>query len=99
MKKFAMIFSVVALIFAYSTTTVSAQKAPEKAKTEKVSDTKTTKATDAKTAGCAHEAKAGCASGDKAKAGCATPCTAGEKKSGCCSGHATAKPVPAPEKK
>jgi hypothetical protein len=99
MKKIAMIFSVVALIFAYSTTTVSAQKAPDKAKTEKVSDTKTPKTTDAKAAGCTHEAKAGCASDDKAKAGCATPCTSGEKKSGCCSSKAAATPVPAPEKK
>lgn len=90
-----MIFSVVALIFAFSSTSVSAQKAPKKAKTEKVADTK-----DVKHEGCTEKAKADCSShtGDKAKAGCATPCASGEKATpGCCAGKAAAKPVPAPE--
>lgn len=99
MKKFAMIFSVVALIFAYSAATVTAQNAPVKAKTEKVSDSKTVKSADGKTAGCTDKAKADCTSGDKAKAGCATPCSSAQAKSGCCSSKAAAKPVPAPEKK
>lgn len=96
MKKIAMILSVTALIFAFSTTSVSAQKAPKKAKTEKVADTK-----EVKHEGCTDKAKANCtsATSDKAKAGCTTPCPSASKSaSGCCSGKATAaKPVPAPE--
>lgn len=106
MKKIAMIFSVAALIFAYSTVTVSAQKAPEKAKTEKVSDSKTPKA-DVKATACP-SAKAGC-TGDKAKAGCdkasagcdkaKAGCTGDKAKAGCCGAKAAATPVPAPTEK
>lgn len=97
MKKIAIIFSVVAFIFAFTTSSVSAQKAPEKAKTEKVSDSKAP-ATDAK-AGCSDKAKAEC--GDKAKAECGDKAKAGcaSAKAGCCGSKAAATPVPAPEKK
>lgn len=91
MKKIAMIFSVAALIFAFSTTQVSAQKAPKKAKTEKVADTK-----DVKHEGCTEKAKADCPSHTGDKAGCTTPCPSGQKTPGCCAGKAAAKPVPAP---
>lgn len=105
MKKIAMVLSVVALVFAYSSTTVSAQNAP-KTKTEKVAVSKTTTATDAQktqATPATNKAKAGCAAtciGDKAKAGCAATCTGDKAKSGCCSGHkAAATPVPASDKK
>ncbi len=98
-----MIFAVAALIFAYSTVTVSAQNAPNKAKTEKVSDAKVVKAdnTKATNAACTDKAKAACS--DKAKAGCTdaqkAACGSAEAKTGCCSSKAAAKPVPAPNKK
>jgi hypothetical protein len=103
MKKLSMIFAVAALIFAYTTVTVSAQNAPTKAKTEKVSEQKAVKAdnTKATNAASTDNAKAGCS--DKAKSGCTeaqkAKCGSAEGKSGCCSSKAAAKPVPAPTKK
>lgn len=93
-----MIISAVALVFAFSTTSVSAQNAPAKnnAKTEKV---------DAAKPCCAAPAAASAtpACGDKAKAACATPCTGDKAQASapaCCSGaKAAAKPVPAPKAK
>jgi len=55
MKKVAIIFSLVAFIFALSTSPVLAQKAPEKAKTEKA-EAKDAPAADAK-AGCSEKRK------------------------------------------
>lgn len=101
MKRVSMILSVMAIVFAFTIASVSAQNAPTtktKASTEKVSTDKADKA------GCAtdtKDAKAGCATKtDAAKSGCATPCS-GDKAKACCSkGTAeSAKPVPAPNKK
>lgn len=99
MKRIAMIISTVALVFAFTATSVSAQNAPAKnnTKTEKVDAAKPCCAAPATTA-------AAPACGDKAKAACATPCTGDKAQAaaapGCCSGaKADAKPVPAPKKK
>ncbi len=100
MKRISMIFSVMALVFAFTLASVSAQNAPKaKTTTEKVATEKSDKAacaTDSK------EAKANCSTKtDGAKAGCATPCS-GEKAKSCCSKGASteaAKPVPASDKK
>jgi hypothetical protein len=100
MKRISMIVSVLALLFAFTTATVSAQNAPKaKTTTEKVATEKSDKA------GCAadnKDAKTNCSTKtDGAKTGCATPCT-GEKAKACCSKGAhteAAKPVPAPDKK
>ncbi|NTW25184.1 MAG: hypothetical protein HGA37_10810 [Lentimicrobium sp.] len=99
MKRISMILSVMAIVFAFTIASVSAQNAPTtKTSTEKVSTEKADKA------GCAtdtKDAKAGCATKtDAAKSGCATPCS-GEKAKACCNkGTAeSAKPVPAPDKK
>jgi hypothetical protein len=99
MKKFAILFSVVALTFAFALSTVNAQNAPAKKSTEKVVSAKSDAAApavekkDAK--GCCTSAKT-----TEAKAGCATPCSS-EKAKACCSGDKAkaAKPVPAPESK
>lgn len=94
MKRISMILSVMAIVFAFTVASVSAQNAPTtKASTEKVSTSKTNKAavtTDSK------DAKAGCAT----KSGCSTSCS-GEKAKTCCNkGTAeSAKPVPASDKK
>lgn len=93
-----MVLTVMALFFAFTIVSVSAQNAPkEKKKTEKTATEKSDKAsTDSK------DAKSGCESkSDAHKSGCATPCS-GEKAKSCCSKGAhsdAAKPVPAPEKK
>ncbi|GAP42535.1 hypothetical protein TBC1_11666 [Lentimicrobium saccharophilum] len=100
MKKFAILFSVVSLTFAFAVSTVNAQNAPAKKSTEKVVSAKTDAAAapavekkDAK--GCCTSAKS-----TEAKAGCATPCSS-EKAKACCSGDKAkaAKPVPAPQSK
>lgn len=100
MKKFALLFSAIALVFAFSVTSVDAQNVPGKKSTEKAISAKSTTATPAK------EAKSDCATPctDKAKttakSDCATPCTdkaksaCGDKKA-----SASAKPVPAPDTK
>lgn len=102
MKRIGMILSVMALVFAFTVATVSAQNAPTtKTSTEKVSAksdvaTPSVEKSDAKT-GCA-PAKTGCA---PAKTGCASTCTGAQAKS-CCSKDAKAegaKPVPASDKK
>jgi len=96
MKRIGMILSVMALLFAFTVATVSAQNAPTtKTTTQKVVTEKSDKApaTDAKS--CAKTC-----SGDKAKA-CDKPCS-GEKAKSCCSKGAkadAAKPVPASDKK
>lgn len=100
MKRISMLFSVMALVFAFTIATVSAQNAPTaKTTTEKVATEKSDKT------GCAtdkKDAKAACSTKtDGAKSGCATPCS-GEKAKACCSkGTSTeaAKPVPASDKK
>lgn len=99
MKRISMILSVMAIVFAFTIASVSAQNAPTtKTSTEKVATEKADKtdcATDKK------DAKAGCATkADAAKSGCATPCS-GEKAKACCNkGTAeSAKPVPASDKK
>ncbi len=95
-----MIFSVLAIVFAFTVASVSAQNAPKaKTTTEKVATEKSDKtdcATDKK------DAKAGCSTKTEgAKTGCATPCS-GDKAKACCSKGAhteAAKPVPASDKK
>lgn len=99
MKKIAVLFSAIALMFAFSATTVVAQNVPTKKTTEKTITAKSSSATPAtvKKADCSDKAKADC--GDKAavKSDCAKTCGEAKAKS-CCSGTKTAaaKPVPAP---
>lgn len=105
MKKFAVLFSAIALIFAFSATSVDAQNVPAKVKKEKVVSAKSQTATKAaaKDADCCDDktkasAKAAdCSDKPAAKSDCATKC--GEAKAKDC-GTATkvssAKPVPAP---
>ncbi|MBV2245852.1 MAG: hypothetical protein KUL83_01705 [Lentimicrobium sp.] len=102
MKKFALLFSAIALVFAFSVTSVDAQNVPGKKSTEKAISAKS--ATEAPAAQ-AKESKGDCAPGtDKAKTSaksdCATPC-ADKAKSACCDkkASASAKPVPAPDTK
>lgn len=103
MKKFAVLFSAIALIFAFSATSVDAQNVPAKVKKEKAISAKSQTATPAaaKDAGCCDKAKttekaADCS--DKAvKSDCAKTC--GEAKAKDCGSAtkvSTAKPVPAP---
>lgn len=99
MKKLAILFSVIALVFAVST--LSAQNAPDKKPTKKAATEKTV--TSAPAVEKSH-VKGDCG-GEKAAAAakssdCATPCTDSKAKSGCCDDKAkAAKPVPAPDKK
>jgi hypothetical protein len=101
MKRISMILSVMALLFAFTFASVSAQNAPAaKTSSEKVVSEKSDKA------GCATDKKDGksCAktcTDDKAKAGCATKCSGDKAKSCCSKGSHTdaAKPVPASDKK
>lgn len=100
MKRISMILSVMALVFAFTIATVSAQNAPKaKTTTEKVVSEKSDKA-DVTTSN--KDVKAGCSpKTDGAKAGCTTPCSS-EKAKACCSKGAhsdAAKPVPASDKK
>ena len=106
MKKFAVLFSAIALIFAFSATSVEAQNVPAKVKKEKVVSAKSQVSTKAaaKDADCADKAKtsekaADCS--DKAvKSDCATTCgEAKAKDCGTATKASTAKPVPAPAKK
>lgn len=84
MKKTAIFVSVIALAFAFTLSTASAQKAPsKKAETKKEAAATKTDCTDKPAA---------------KKADCATPCSS-EKAKSCCSGKTAAKPVPAPESK
>lgn len=101
MKRISMILSVMALVFAFTIATVSAQNAHKaKTTTEKVVSEKSDKAA------CTTDKKDGkaCSSlkTEGAKAGCATPCS-GEKAKACCSKGTSsadaAKPVPASDKK
>ncbi|MDY0344815.1 MAG: hypothetical protein RBR28_14670 [Lentimicrobium sp.] len=102
MKKFALLFSAIALVFAFSVTSVDAQNVPGKKSTEKAISAKSATAAPAVQA---KEAKGDCATPctDKAKTAaktdCATPCT-DKAKSACCDkkASASAKPVPAPDK-
>ena len=102
MKKFAILFSAIALVFAFSISSVDAQNAPSKKKTEKAVSAKSTAAP----AADAKAAKSDCATPctDKAKttakSDCATPCS-DKAKSACCDKKTTAaaKPVPAPDTK
>jgi len=98
MKRLLMIVSVLALVFAFTAASVSAQNAPKaKTSTQKVV---TEKSATAAPAVDKKDAKAGC-SHDGEKMGCAKTCS-GEKAKSCCSkGTATpsAKPVPAPDNK
>ena len=95
-----MILSVMALLFAFTVASVSAQNAPKtKTSSEKVVSAKTDQAAPAVEK---KAMKAGCSTpcpSDKAKS-CATPC-AGATKSCCSKGAKTdaAKPVPASDKK
>ncbi|KAF0197086.1 MAG: hypothetical protein FD166_2045 [Bacteroidetes bacterium] len=100
MKRISMILSVLALVFAFTIASVSAQNAPKsKTSSEKVVSEKSDKAA------CTTDKKDGksCAktcSDDKAKAGCASTCTGDKAKSCCSKGHTEgAKPVPASDKK
>lgn len=79
MKKIAMIISLMTLVFAFTITTVSAQKATgtQKATTEKVSSDKGAPAAKACCADKQAKAKACCA--DKEKSGCSKSCTPAEK--------------------
>lgn len=102
MKKFAILFSAIALVFAFSITSVDAQNVPSKKTTEKAVSAKSTDAP----AADAKAAKSDCATPctDKAKttakSDCATPCS-DKAKSACCDKKTTAsaKPVPAPDTK
>ena len=104
MKKFAVLFSAIALIFAFSATTVVAQNAPTKEKKEKVITAKSQAATPAATkdAGCVDKTKASakatdCSDKPAAKSDCATKCgEAKAKDCGTATKEATARPVPAP---
>jgi hypothetical protein len=102
MKRISMILSVMALVFAFTIATVSAQNAPKaKTSTEKVVTEKSDNAastTDKKDGkACCTSAKA-----DAPKTGCATPCSS-EKAKACCSKGTSsadaAKPVPASDTK
>ena len=102
MKKFAVLFSAIALIFAFSATSVEAQNVPAKAKKEKVVTAKSQAATSAaaKDADCADKAKTSAKSdcSDKAvTSDCAKTCgEAKAKDCGTATKVSTAKPVPAP---
>ena len=104
MKKFAVLFSAIALIFAFTTTSVVAQNAPTKEKKEKVVTAKSQAATTAtsKDAGCCDKTKASAKADCSDKAGaaksdCATKCgEAKAKDCGTATKEATARPVPAP---
>ena len=98
MKKVALVISLIALVFAFTVNSVSAQKvtSAEKSKTEKsCSKDAPAKAccakSEAKTAACA--AKEG-----EAKAGCAKSCSKAEAKSCCKKGEAKVEAVPVPKK-
>ena len=108
MKKFAVLFSAIALIFAFSVTSVEAQNVPTKVKKEKVVSAKSQTATKAvaKDAGCCDDkAKttvkaADCSDKAAVKSDCATTCgEAKAKDCGTATKASTAKPVPAPAKK
>ncbi len=105
MKKFAVLFSAIALIFAFSATSVEAQNVPSKVKKEKVVTARSQAATPAATkdAGCCDKAKttekaaADCSDKAAAKSDCATKCgEAKAKDCGTATKEATARPVPAP---
>ena len=104
MKKFAVLFSAIALIFAFTASSAVAQNAPAKKKTEKTITAKSQTATQAaeKKADCSDKAKATTDCSDKAavKSDCAKTC--GEAKAKDCGSAtkvATARPVPAPDVK
>lgn len=109
MKKFAMLVSLMTLVFAFTVTTVSAQKVTsnEKATTEKVSSDKGTPAAKAccsdKKAGCSDKktssAKACCSDkSSSAKSGCSKTCTPAEKAACTKEGHANTEAAPVPKK-
>lgn len=103
MKKFAVLFSAIALTFAFSATSVEAQNVPAKAKKEKVITAKSQAATSAaaKDADCTDKAKTSAKSdcNDKAavKSDCATTCDEVKAKDcGTATKVSTSRPVPAP---
>lgn len=98
MKRISMLLSVLALVFAFSIATVSAQNAPKsKTTSEKVVSAKSDKAAPAAEK---KDVKGSC-SHDGAKANCSGSCSHDKAKSCCSKGESkeTAKPVPAPDKK
>lgn len=107
MKKFAVLFSAIALIFAFSATTGEAQNVPSKAKKEKVVTAKSQASTKAvaKDAGCCDDKaktteKASDCSDKAVKSDCAKTCgEAKAKDCGTATKASTAKPVPAPNVK
>jgi hypothetical protein len=102
MKKFAVLFSAIALMFAFSATSVVAQNVPTKKSTEKTVSVKSESATPAaaKKADCSDKAKADCSDKSAAKSDCAKTCgEAKAKDCGSATKTASAKPVPAPDVK
>ena len=107
MKKIGLVISLIALVFAFTVNSASAQKvtSADKASTEKVSPT----AAPAKACCAKSEAKSGCAKeGEKSgapkscckegeKSGCAKSCSKAEAKS-CGKGEAKPAEVPVPKK-
>jgi len=100
MRKIAFLISMVAIVLAFTVTSVSAQKVTSapKATTEKVS-TGQDAPTHAKSCCAKSEAKAGCAKEGEAK-GCAKGCAKSCSKAKACTGkgEAKAEEVPVPKK-
>lgn len=98
MKKFAVLFSAIALMFAFSATNVVAQNVPTK-KAEKTITAKSETATHSAVnkVDFSDKAAADCSAKSAATSNCAKTCGEAKAKS-CCSGTktASAKPVPAP---